>query len=82
MQGQPSLELAYKEQERLNLQRTIHSLSSSSPYHNGTISIEKLHHTGKFYMNQEEIQMIKMGQLKEYLSQFDMDQMDDCRLFG
>lgn len=33
-------------------------------------------------MNKEEIEMIKMGQLGQYLQQFDTDQIDDYLPFG
>ena len=33
-------------------------------------------------MNQEEMEMIKLGQLGEYLSQFDTEQLDDYLQFG
>ena len=51
-------------------------------YHNGTISFQKLQDEAKFYMNEEEIEMIKQGKLKEYLSQFDTEHLDDYLLFG
>lgn len=46
------------------------------------MSFSKLHQEAKFYMNQEEIEMIKSGQLAQYLSQFDTDQIDDYLPFG
>lgn len=50
------------------MQKAIQQLSQAPPYHNGTISFQKLHDEAKFYMNSEEIEMIKLGQLGEYLS--------------
>lgn len=50
---------------------------STSPYNqmaksnlHRMISIKKLHEEGKMYMNQEELQAIQNGKLREYLSQF------------
>lgn len=41
------------------------------------VSIKKLYKEGKMYLNQEELQAIQRGQLKEYLHQFQIIEMGE-----
>lgn len=74
--------MTQRDLEQLGFQKSIIQLSKAPAYHNGTISFQKLNDEAKFYMSADEIEMIKLGQLADYLEQFDTASLDDYLPFG